>query len=146
MTRGRWTLLIATIAFVAAIAGVAVGRALLPITPTPSAELHEVLHRELKLDNAQQNRLAALEEQYALQRKVIEAALRADNARLAVAIETEHGYGPQVAAAIDASHADMGQLQKDTLAHVFAMRQILHPDQARRFDRAVVKALTDGGA
>jgi hypothetical protein len=28
-------------------------------------------------------------------------------------------------------------------SHIFAMRQLLRPDQAVRFDRAVVKALTD---
>jgi hypothetical protein len=33
-------------------------------------------------------------------------------------------------------------LQKATLAHVFAMRQILRSDQTAAFDRAVVKALT----
>ena len=37
----------------------------------------------------------------------------------------------------------MGELQKATLAHIFAMRQLLRPDQAAQFDRAVVKALTD---
>ena len=36
----------------------------------------------------------------------------------------------------------MGELQKETLAHIFAMRQILRPDQAAKFDQAVVKALT----
>ncbi len=36
----------------------------------------------------------------------------------------------------------MGELQKETLAHIFAMRAILRPDQATAFDRAVVKSLT----
>ncbi len=36
----------------------------------------------------------------------------------------------------------MGQLQKETLEHIFAMRGVLRPDQAARFDQAVVKALT----
>ena len=36
----------------------------------------------------------------------------------------------------------MGQLQKETLEHIFAMRAVLRPDQAARFDAAVVKALT----
>ena len=61
---------------------------------------------------------------------------------IAAAIEAEHGNGPQVAAAVDRSHGSMGELQKETLNHMFAMRQILRPDQARTFDRAVVKALT----
>jgi nickel and cobalt resistance protein CnrR len=68
--------------------------------------------------------------------------MRADNARLAAAIEAEHGYGPQVAAAVNASHMAMGALQKETLAHIFAMRQLLRPDQAARFDEAVAGSLT----
>ena len=38
----------------------------------------------------------------------------------------------------------MGELQKATLAHIFAMRQLLRADQTPQFDAAVVKALTDG--
>ena len=36
----------------------------------------------------------------------------------------------------------MGELQKETLEHIFAMRSLLRPDQAAKFDGAVVKALT----
>jgi hypothetical protein len=36
----------------------------------------------------------------------------------------------------------MGQLQKETLEHIFAMRALLRPDQVAKFDAAVVKALT----
>ena len=48
---------------------------------------------------------------------------------------------PPVTAA-SVSFMVMGELQKETLAHIFAMRQILRPDQAAKFDQAVVKALT----
>lgn len=68
--------------------------------------------------------------------------MRAANIRLAQAIEAEHGYGPQVTKAIDETHAVMGELQKETLEHLFAMRGVLDPDQARMFDKRVVKALT----
>ena len=37
----------------------------------------------------------------------------------------------------------MGELQKQTILHVLAMRQVLTPDQTARFDETVVKALTD---
>ena len=37
----------------------------------------------------------------------------------------------------------MGELQKETLAHIFAMRALLKPDQAAKFDAAVTKALTE---
>lgn len=101
-----------------------------------------LLHDGLDLDDRQRARLNVLEQRFAVRRRALELELRADNARLADAIEAEHGNGPQVAAAVDRSHQGMGELQKETLAHVFAMRQILRPDQAGTFDRAVVKALT----
>ena len=131
------------LAFVAAIGGVFVGRALLPAPRQPGTELHELLHHKLALDTDQQARLAVLEQRFAVQRRALELELRADNARLAEAIEVEHGNGPKVTAAVDRSHAAMGELQKATLAHMFVMRQLLRPDQAAQFDRVVVKALTD---
>ena len=141
MSPWRWTVGIAVIAFLAGIAGVLAGRVLIPARPQ-SSELHEVLHHQLKLDAGQEARLEAIEQQFAVRRRALELELRAANARLADAIQAEHGNGPRVAAAVDASHAAMGELQKVTLAHIFAMRQILRPDQADKFDRAVVKALT----
>ena len=139
--RGRLVLCIIP-AFVAAIAGVFIGRELFP-DRRPANELHELLHHRLNLDTSQEARLLALEQSFAVQRRALELELRADNARLAEAIEAEHGDGPRVAAAVDRSHAAMGELQKATLAHIFAMRQLLHPDQQAAFDRTVVKALTD---
>ena len=142
MTNQRRTLLAALIVFAAAIAGVWVGRAVLAPRPAANSELHALLHDQLNLDAAQHARLDALEAQFAVRRKALELEMRADNAKLAAAIETEHGYGPQVSSAIDQSHMAMGQLQKETLEHVFAMRALLRPDQTAKFDEAVVKALT----
>jgi len=68
--------------------------------------------------------------------------MRSDNAALAAAIAREHDDGPAVAAAVDRAHRTMGALQKATLAHVFAMRRLLRPDQTAAFDRLVVRALT----
>lgn len=142
MTDWRRVLLIAAIAFAAAIAGVFVGRAFLPDRSHTGAELHALLHDEVALDAAQDAKLDAIERAFALRRTALESEMRAGNARLAEAIQAEHGYGPRVAAAIDASHMTMGQLQKATLEHVFAMRALLRPDQTGAFDRAVAKALT----
>ncbi|RJF93796.1 periplasmic heavy metal sensor [Sphingomonas cavernae] len=143
MTRNhKYIVFIAIIAFAAALAGVVVGREfVIPDRPVEN-ELHELLHAQLKLDDAQQAKIDVIEKQFALRRRALERELRADNARLAEAIEAEHGYGPRVAAAVDLSHTAMGQLQKETLEHIFAMRGVLRPDQAVRFDEAVVKALT----
>jgi hypothetical protein len=137
------TVFIALAAFVAATGGVFIGRTLLPVPVRSGAALHDVLHHQLALDAGQTASLEALERRFAVQRRGLEMEMRADNARLAEAIEAEHGNGPRVAAAVDQSHADMGQLQKATLAHIFAMRQLLRPNQTPQFDQAVVKALTD---
>lgn len=135
-------MLIAVVAFVAAVGGVFLGRILFPAAPVAETELHEVLHNGLNLDSRQQAALEELERRFAVRRRALELELRADNARLADAIEAEHGNGPQVVAAVDRSHAAMGELQKETLAHVFAMRALLRPEQHKTFDRAVVRALT----
>ena len=135
--------LVALVAFVAAVAGVVLGRYFFPQPLATGVELHEVLHGKLDLDARQKGQIDLLEQRFALRRRALELELRADNARLADAIEAEHGNGPRVTAAVDQSHQAMGELQKETLGHIFAMRQILRPDQARTFDQAVVHALTD---
>lgn len=142
MTDHRRLLLIAFVAFLAAIAGAFIGRAFIA-QPTPvESELHALLHRNLDLDSAQKAKMEAIERRFAIRKRALEQELRADNTRLAGAIQAEHGYGPAVSAAVDHSHQAMGQLQKETLEHIFAMRAVLKPDQAARFDAAVVRALT----
>ena len=112
--------------------------------PQPAGhELHYLLHGELALDAGQRRGLDALELRFEAQRRALEYEIRADNSRLAEAIEAEHGNGPRVTAAVDASHEALGRLQKVTLAHVFAMRGLLRGDQTAKFDRAIMRALTD---
>ncbi|UZK70331.1 periplasmic heavy metal sensor [Sphingomonas sp. S1-29] len=141
MTRRYLT--IAVIAFVAALAGVFLGQWLMPKAPPPGAELHAVLHERLDLDADQERALERLEARFAVSRRAFEDEMRAENRALAAAIAAEHGDGPRVAAAVDASHRTMGALQKATIAHIFAMRALLRPDQAAAFDAAVTRALTE---
>lgn len=134
--------LLAAVAFLAAVAGVLIGRGLVERQPEQPAALHDLLHRQLGLDSRQEAAIEELEADFAVKRRQFELELKSDNARLASAIAAEQGYGPRVTAEIERSHRTMGELQKETLAHIFAMRAVLRPDQARKFDRAVVKALT----
>lgn len=136
----------AVLAFLAALAGVLVGRTIADPRREQASALHELLHEGLDLDRQQRARIDALEESFATRRRAFELEIRADNARLAAAIQAEHGYGPRVTAEVDRSHRVMGDLQKETLAHIFAMRAVLRPDQAERFDREVVRALTASSA
>ena len=136
-------LLVALIAFAAALAAVLAARVWLapPARPVEGA-VHALLHERLKLDDAQEQKVHELEAAFAKRRDALEADMRADNERLAQAIAAEHGYGPKVGEAVDRSHHVMGQLQKETLRHIFAMRSVLRPDQAAQFDAAIVKVLT----
>lgn len=138
----RYPLLVILFAFLAAIAGVWMGRALFRPEPPIENRFHTLIHHELDLDAAQTVRVERLETRFAGQQAQYEREMRDDNRRLAAAIQAEKGFGPQVAAAIDRSHHAMGMLQKETLQHLFAMRAVLRPDQVRRFDQAMVDALT----
>lgn len=105
--------------------------------------LHQVVHDKLQLSAQQEARIAGLERDYALRRKSLEAEMRAANADLARAIDQSHTYGPDVQHAIDRFHMAMGDLQKQSILHVLAMRQVLTPKQATVFDQTVAKALTE---
>ena len=141
--RSAWRIgLIALIAFVAAVVGVYAARTFSEQPRKSESELHTCLHTELKLDAAQEAKVEAIEARFAVRKKALELDMRAANARLAEAIEAEHGYGPKVTAAVDNVHHVMGEMQKETLEHLFEMRAVMNPDQARRFDKTVVKALT----
>lgn len=142
MTPSRRVLIIGLIAFLAAIAGVFVGRVLVDAPRANESELHALLHRELKLSADQDKKIHLIEAQFAARREALELEMRAANIRLAQAIEAEHGYGPQVTKAIDETHEVMGDLQKETLQHLFAMRGVLDRHQAAMFDKVVVEALT----
>jgi Spy/CpxP family protein refolding chaperone len=137
--------LIAALAFLAAVAGVLVGRSLAPEHREDADSIHALLHHELDLDAAQQAKIEKLEEQHSIRQRQLEAELKKENARLAEAFVAEHGYGPQVTAEVDEIHRTMGAMQKETLSHIFAMRTVLRPEQARKLDGVVVKALTADG-
>jgi hypothetical protein len=142
----RQTILLAAVAFLAALAGVMIGRGIADRRAEQPTALHELLHEQLGLDEGQLSQIENLEARFAVRRRQLELEIKTDNARLASAIQAEKGYGPRVTAEIERSHKVLGDLQKETLAHIFAMRAVLRQDQAQKFDRAVVEALTaDGG-
>lgn len=139
----RRAMQVALIAFLAALAGVLIGRSIAGPEHSASNEIHELLHERLDLDARQLRQINQLETQFAARRRELELELEAENARLAAAIEIEHGFGPRVAAEVERSHRTMGTLQNETLAHIFAMRAVLRPEQADEFDRVVFRTLTN---
>jgi len=104
--------------------------------------MHGFVHQELNLTSDQSARLDEIEVHFSDERRALDLSMRAANARLAAAIEEEHEYGPKVSAAIDDVHTHMGEQQKATVRHVFAMRALLDDEQRASFDRQVVESLT----
>lgn len=104
--------------------------------------LHDMVHKDLDLSAEQTRKLDAIEEKYTVERKALEADVLAANRELADAIREGHKDSPEVEAAIDHLHMAMGALQKATIAHVFDMRAVLTPQQAKAFDAEVIAALT----
>jgi len=101
------------------------------------------MHEKLDLTREQDQRIDGLEQDYAGRRHALEEEMRAANADLAKAIQAEHTYSLAVQQAIDRSHRAMSELQKQSILHVLAMRQVLTSQQTARFDDTVVKALTE---
>jgi len=111
--------------------------------PRQAPSLHVFVHEELELSPVQEERLDALEADFAIRRRAREAQLRAANAELAAAIQARHEYSPEVQAAVERFHQAMGELQKETILHVLNMRKVLTPEQAAKFDRRIAEALTE---
>lgn len=139
--RLRGLLITFVVALTAGFAGVGLGKLVFDRNQHQPT-LHEVIHRELHLTTDQTRQIESLEGTFRVRRQALEMEMRAANAELASAIRDEHGYGPRVSAAVERFHHAMGQLQTEMIQHVFAMREILTPEQKEIFDNTVVSALT----
>ncbi|MBI3437878.1 MAG: periplasmic heavy metal sensor [Proteobacteria bacterium] len=139
--RVRGLLITALVAFVAGFAGIGLGKLVFERSHHPPT-LHEVIHAELNLTPDQMRRIENLEADFHTRRQALELEMRAANVELAAAIREEHGYGPRVSAAVERFHHAMGALQTEMIQHVFAMREVLTPQQKEVFDNSVVSALT----
>lgn len=138
----RGLVLTLVLAMLAAVVGVWIGTHYIGRNDR-SSSLHEFVHHELDLSPAQHKQLNAIEQEFAVGRRAREAQLRAANAELAAAIQLRHEYSPQVQAAVERFHHDMGELQKETILHVLEMRKVMTPEQAAKFDRRISEALTE---
>jgi len=139
---GRGLVLTLVLAVLAGALGSWIGSRYFGRPPAPPS-LHVFVHEELELSPVQEERLDALEADFAIRRRAREAQLRAANAELAAAIQARHEYSPEVQAAVERFHQAMGELQKETILHVLNMRKVLTPEQAAKFDRRIAEALTE---
>ncbi len=102
---------------------------------------HEWLHRELKLTNSQLKLLEPVEVQFSDRQRRLADGLREANRQLARAMAEDKAYTPRVSAAVEHVHHSMGDLQKASIEHVFAMRAVLTPEQGDKLLALAQKAL-----
>lgn len=105
--------------------------------------LHDLVHEQLNLSPDQELQMAQLERAHAEKRAILEREMRAANADLARAFQEQHRFTVSTQRAIDRLLAATGELQKEIITHVIAMRAVLTPAQAAQFDQVVVRTLTD---
>ena len=135
-------LVVAITAVVAALSGWAGVRWGLTHART-EAPLDILIHNELDLTPEQAPRIEALEADFASQRSPLVIEMRVANRDLASAIEADHTYNSRARAAVSRFHRALEQFQELTIRHVLAMRRVLTPDQAAKFDHVVHRTLTD---
>lgn len=132
--RWRNALITMVLALIAGVGGVWLGTTFLGRAQRPT--LHQVIHRDLSISPAQDRQIEALETAFSTRRQALELEMRASNAELAAAIREEQGYGPKVTAAVQHFHDAMGRMQTESIAHVFAMREVLTLEQRTKFDES----------
>jgi Spy/CpxP family protein refolding chaperone len=107
---------------------------------------HDWIHLELGLTADQEAALLPIESSYAERRDRLERALREANGALADAILADGRDSEGVHRAIEEIHSRMGDLQKETIGHVFEMRAVLTADQYDRLIALTAAALRDADA
>ena len=103
--------------------------------------LDEVVHHQLGLTADENAQIKVMERDFATRRKAFEAEMEAANRDLAQALANQNTYGPDAQHAIERFHGAMGGLQEATIQHILAMRSVLTPDQAAKFDTTISEAL-----
>jgi Spy/CpxP family protein refolding chaperone len=137
----KFALFVATIAAVAAVACYLTLRLSEHKVLADEVTSHEWLHRELKLTDSQLKALDPIEAKFGERQRTLADALREANRQLARAIAEEKGYTPRVSAAVEHVHHCMGDLQKASIEHVFAMRELLTPEQGEKLLTLAQQAL-----
>ncbi len=111
--------------------------------PIDSSDAHEWLHRELHITPAQHKALEPIEAQFADKERMHREQMRAANRQLAAALYKGDPNSPEIAAAVHQIHLHMGELQKDSIEHLFEMRSVLTPEQNEKLMQLAEKALEE---
>jgi nickel and cobalt resistance protein CnrR len=127
----------------AAIGGAWIGGRIFSPPPPQHTEFHQQLYEVLDLTTEQRQRLEALDRDNSKEETYQREALRIANRNLANLLEHEDAYNENIEAAIVEIHTAMNNLQVLTIKHIYAMREILTPEQRTEFDRLVADTLRE---
>lgn len=108
-----------------------------------AGDAHAWLHRELNLTAEQEKALEPVEAAFAEKHQRLESALREANRHLAGVIAEDKAASPRVAAAVEHVHHCMGDLQKASIEHLFAMRAVLSPEQGDKLLKLAQRSLEE---
>lgn len=111
--------------------------------PIVSADAHDWLHKELHITPEQHKALEPIETRFAEKERMHRELMQAANRQLAAALRKGDANAPEIAAAVHQIHLHMGELQKDSIEHLFEMRAVLTPEQSNKLLQLAEKALED---
>ena len=106
-----------------------------------SVSAHIWLHQHASLTADQDKNLTAIEKRFGEHQKVLEDEIRAANRELAAAMLQDKKFSDRVATAVEHIHHAQGELQKETVAHIFEMQTVLTPQQADALNKFAADAL-----
>lgn len=123
------------------VAGAWVGARLFHSSHHTHKEFHHELFSELRLNAQQQKLLDAEEARHAIEEKTLRRNLSSANHAFADALASETAYDEDVDNAIIRVHEATLDLQRSSVRHLYAMREIFNDSQKEIFDRHVAETL-----
>lgn len=136
----RSAIIIITLSFVAGVVGILLGHEYIMPNAGKNMGLHEHIHNEFVLDDAQNKQLHILEEDFAAKKSTLEMRMKKANERLSKAMQSSHKMSPEVVEGKQEYVQVLDELQTLTIEHIFAMRGLLNAEQADRFDEIVQRS------
>jgi Spy/CpxP family protein refolding chaperone len=104
--------------------------------------VYQMVHQDMQLTDDQKHKIDAIEERYAHRRNELRAKIGSANAELGEALANEMALGTAASRALEHQQQDMGDLQRETILYVLAVRAELTPKQQQALDQKVFESLT----
>lgn len=146
--RGKWPILLTglvLLSVVAATSSLITAWVMRTAETSRSADFHDYIHAELGMTDAQEKRLLPSEKRYEETKRHLTEVIRQSNQELARAIQQERANSSRVQAAVKSIHEAQGQLQEETLEHIFEMKEVIEPAQYERLIDLTQQALRRQG-